>query len=106
KTNEVFVADGYNNRRVIVFDADTGVFKRQWGAYGEKPEDNAPRTRVYEGQGPPSVQPSAWNSNFKRRVGLCCRSSEQPSPSVHARRPVREGRFYRAENFVKRRHRV
>ncbi len=25
KTNEVFVADGYGNRRVIVFDADTGV---------------------------------------------------------------------------------
>ena len=53
KTNEVFVADGYNNRRVIVFDADTGAFKRQWGAYGNKPDDNAPRTRVYEGQGSP-----------------------------------------------------
>ena len=53
KTNEVFVADGYNNRRVIVFDADSGAFKRQWGAYGNKPDDNAPRTRVYEGQGSP-----------------------------------------------------
>src|SRR5215470_17987807 len=53
KTNEVFVADGYNNRRVIVFDADTGTFKRQWGAYGNTPDDNAPRTRVYEGQGSP-----------------------------------------------------
>ena len=46
KTNEVFVADGYNNRRVIVFDADTGAFKRMWGAYGNKPDDNAPRTRL------------------------------------------------------------
>ena len=27
KTNEVYVADGYGNRRVIVFDADTGAFK-------------------------------------------------------------------------------
>jgi hypothetical protein len=53
KTNEVFVADGYNNRRVIVFDGDTGAFKRQWGAYGNKPDDNAPRTRVYEGNGSP-----------------------------------------------------
>jgi DNA-binding beta-propeller fold protein YncE len=34
KANEVFVADGYGNRRVIVFDADTGAFKRQWGAFG------------------------------------------------------------------------
>ncbi len=53
KTNELFVADGYNNRRVIVFDADTRAFKRQWGAYGNTPDDNAPRTRVYEGSGSP-----------------------------------------------------
>ena len=33
KTNEVFISDGYINRRVIVFDADTGAFKRLWGAY-------------------------------------------------------------------------
>ena len=39
KTNEVFVADGYGNRRVIVFDADTGAFKRQWGAFGNAPQD-------------------------------------------------------------------
>jgi len=38
-TNEVFVADGYGNRRVVVMDADTGKFKRYWGAYGNKPED-------------------------------------------------------------------
>ena len=39
KTNEAFVADGYGNRRVIVFDADTGAFKRQWGAFGNTPID-------------------------------------------------------------------
>lgn len=38
-TNEIFVADGYANNRVIVFDADTGEFKRMWGAYGEPPTD-------------------------------------------------------------------
>ena len=42
KTNELFVADGYGNRRVIVFDADTGKFKRMWGAFGNKPTDEAP----------------------------------------------------------------
>jgi len=36
-TNEVFVADGYGNHRVIVFDADTGAFKRMWGAFGKPP---------------------------------------------------------------------
>jgi hypothetical protein len=39
KTNEVFVADGYINRRVIVFDATTGAFKRMWGAFGNAPVD-------------------------------------------------------------------
>jgi DNA-binding beta-propeller fold protein YncE len=39
KTNEVFVADGYINRRVIVFDADSGAFKRMWGAFGNAPMD-------------------------------------------------------------------
>ena len=38
-TNEVYVADGYSNHRVIVLDADTFAFKRMWGAYGNKPDD-------------------------------------------------------------------
>src|SRR4051794_4795300 len=37
RTNELFVADGYGNHRVIVFDADTGAFKRTWGAFGKRP---------------------------------------------------------------------
>ncbi len=39
QTNEVYVADGYANHRVIVFDAETGKYKRHWGAYGNKPDD-------------------------------------------------------------------
>jgi DNA-binding beta-propeller fold protein YncE len=41
KTNELYVADGYGNRRVIVYDADTLAFKRMWGAFGKPPEDDA-----------------------------------------------------------------
>jgi DNA-binding beta-propeller fold protein YncE len=37
--NEVFVADGYGNRRVVVFDGETGAYLRHWGAYGERPDD-------------------------------------------------------------------
>ncbi len=44
-TNEVFVSDGYINRRVIVFDADTGAFKRMWGAYGNIPVDSPDQLR-------------------------------------------------------------
>ena len=29
--NEVFVADGYGNRRVAVFDSETGAYKRHSG---------------------------------------------------------------------------
>jgi DNA-binding beta-propeller fold protein YncE len=52
KTNEVFVSDGYTNRRVIVFDADTGKYKRHWGAYGKRPDDAAPKTRTFSGPAP------------------------------------------------------
>ena len=51
-TSEVYVADGYGNRRVIVFDADTGAYKRHWGAYGNTPDDTVPFS--YTGAGPPS----------------------------------------------------
>lgn len=52
KTNEVFVADGYGNRRIIVFDADTGAFKRMWGAFGNQPSDEAPAEEPERGDGP------------------------------------------------------
>jgi DNA-binding beta-propeller fold protein YncE len=38
-TNELYVADGYVNHRIIVFDASTGAYKRHWGAYGRRPDD-------------------------------------------------------------------
>src|SRR5437588_2009321 len=38
-TDELYVADGYGNHRVIVYDAETGKYKRHWGAYANKPED-------------------------------------------------------------------
>jgi DNA-binding beta-propeller fold protein YncE len=39
--NEIYVADGYFGRRVIVFDSETGAYKRHWGAYGRPPVDGA-----------------------------------------------------------------
>jgi DNA-binding beta-propeller fold protein YncE len=40
QANEIYVSDGYANHRVTVFDADTGAYKRHWGAYGKKPQDD------------------------------------------------------------------
>jgi len=51
---EVFAADGYANRRVAVFDAETGAYERHWGAYGNKPSDE--KTPRYDPAAPPSRQ--------------------------------------------------
>jgi len=37
RAKEVYAADGYGNKRVIVFDSETGKFKRMWGAFGNPP---------------------------------------------------------------------
>jgi sugar lactone lactonase YvrE len=42
--NEVFIADGYGNRRIIVFDGASGRYLRHWGAYGKRPEDPPARS--------------------------------------------------------------
>jgi DNA-binding beta-propeller fold protein YncE len=52
--NEVYVADGYGNRRVIVYDADTGAYKRHWGAYGNVPDDTD--LGPYDPNAPPAQQ--------------------------------------------------
>ncbi len=54
---EIYVADGYGNHRVIVFDVNTGAFKRMWGAYGKPPTDE--KLPPYR----PDAAPSAQFSN-------------------------------------------
>ncbi len=45
---DVYISDGYTNRRAIVFDANTGEYRRHWSAYGNPPDDAAqpPFTRA------------------------------------------------------------
>ena len=54
KANEAYIADGYGNKRVAVIDADTGKFKRYWGAYGNKPDDTD--LGKYDPEAPPAPQ--------------------------------------------------
>jgi DNA-binding beta-propeller fold protein YncE len=49
--NELYVADGYGNRRIVVFDATTLAYKRHWGAYGERPQDD--KLPAYDPKGLP-----------------------------------------------------
>ena len=41
KTNRLYVADGYGNRRILIVDADTGKYIGHFGAYGNNPVDDA-----------------------------------------------------------------
>jgi DNA-binding beta-propeller fold protein YncE len=52
--NEMYVADGYGHRRVIVLDTATGKYKRHWGAYGARPSDEP--MPAYNPKNPPSKQ--------------------------------------------------
>jgi DNA-binding beta-propeller fold protein YncE len=54
KENEAYISDGYGNKRVAVIDADTGKFKRYWGAYGNKPSDMS--LGRYDPDAPPAQQ--------------------------------------------------
>ncbi len=56
-TNEVFVADGYRNRRVVVFDGETGAYLRHWGAYGEPPDDD-----ILTRRGTPDAPPRQFST--------------------------------------------
>jgi DNA-binding beta-propeller fold protein YncE len=54
RANEAYLADGYLNKRVAVIDAETGAFKRYWGAYGNKPDDT--NFGTYDPDAPPLQQ--------------------------------------------------
>jgi DNA-binding beta-propeller fold protein YncE len=54
EAHEVYIADGYLNKRVAVYDADKGTFKRLWGAYGNPPHDADPG--AYNPAAPPDQQ--------------------------------------------------
>lgn len=50
QTNELFVSDGYGNKRIIVFDADTGDYQRMWGAFGNEPMDDPAEGELGDGE--------------------------------------------------------
>ena len=69
--NEVFVADGYGNRRIIVFDGATGKYLRHWGAYGKRPEDPAPQGALGAGaSGVNEAVPAAPAAQFRVPHGI------------------------------------
>jgi len=68
EAGEVYVADGYGNRRLIVFDVETGEYKRHWGAYGRRPDDTAPHRRVPFVWSPDDPRPQQFNTAHTVRI--------------------------------------
>jgi hypothetical protein len=60
KTNLMYIADGYGNRRVLIVDAATGKYVGHFGAYGQNPVEgeNGGGADVGEGAG-------SWPADFK-----------------------------------------
>ena len=77
QANEVFVADT-GNRRIVVFDAGTGAYKRHWGAYGSKPDGTDPG--AYDPAAAPAKQfraPSCVEISNDGMVYVCDRLSNR-----------------------------
>jgi len=66
ETNEVYISDGYGNRRIIVFDASTGEYKRHWGAYVFDRETGEPVWPMEERSVPKSDVPGEITSPTQR----------------------------------------
>ncbi len=45
-TNRLYVADGYGNRRILIIDAETGLYEGHFGAYGQNPVDDPDGTDI------------------------------------------------------------
>jgi DNA-binding beta-propeller fold protein YncE len=88
---ELYVADGYVNHRVIVFDSLTGAYKRHWGAYGKRPDDS-----YYTNTG--ERLPSPFSGAVQQENRPSQYDPDGPPPPqfriVHAVRIARDGLVY------------
>ena len=89
--NELYVADGYVNHRVIVFDATTGAYKRHWGAYGKRPDDS-----YFTGAGEKLPSPFSGAVQHENKPSQYDPAGPPPPQFriVHAVRIARDGLVY------------
>jgi DNA-binding beta-propeller fold protein YncE len=94
--HEVYVADGYGNRRVIVFDTETGAFKRMWSAFGSQPPNEpGPAPRVDGAPFTPESGPGPYAFNGVHGVEIARDGRVYVSDRVNQRIQVftRQGRY-------------
>ncbi len=90
--NEIYVADGYGNRRIIVFDSKTGAYKRHWGAAG---------TRTPHDDKLPAYTPAAASQSSFNNPVHCVRLSNDGMVYVCDRTHNRIQVFRKDGSFVK-----
>jgi DNA-binding beta-propeller fold protein YncE len=101
---EVYVADGYVNRRLIVLDSETGAFKRMWSAFGAPPPNQAgPPPRAVGTPAPPLVGEGDAAFNGVHGVEIARDGTVYVSDRLNQRIQAftREGRYLR-QAFVDR----
>jgi hypothetical protein len=108
--HEVYIADGYLNSRVMVYDSDNGNFKRGWGAYGiglgeianpPEPKGEAASTLGhYVREGPDYVPGEAPEKQFRTPVH-CVHLSADGLVYVCDRRNDRIQVFTKQGRFLK-----
>lgn len=98
KTNEVFVADGYGNRRIIVFDANTGAFKRMWGGSGQPPIDPPPPAPRGTGPAPAPAAPGQCGTLLTSTAA----APEVFTGPVHSVKVSNDGQVYVADRSSRR----
>jgi DNA-binding beta-propeller fold protein YncE len=104
KTNELFIADGYGNRRVLVLDADTFSFKRLWGAFGKPPVDDA-NSGGPGASGGPARQPgqaAAGATNVPKALDADGHGPDQFASPVHGVLVSNDGIVYVADRANRR----
>jgi DNA-binding beta-propeller fold protein YncE len=87
KTRELFVADGYANRRLLVLDAETLTFKRMWGAFGRQP--------------PPTLGRGVASKDLNRAATTAAKGPDVFN-TVHAVRVSNDGLVYVADRNYRR----
>ena len=101
--HEIFIADGYINSRIVVYDSETGAFKRGWGAYGMPlSEIDNGKTPKYDPNAPPPKQfigPLIGLVISEDGLVYVRRSRGGPRASLHEGRQVREGVPDSSEDF-------
>ena len=109
KTNDIFVSDGYINKRVIVFDKNTGAFKRMWGAFGNVPMDSPDQLKnartVPQPRPARAAAPAAEGEAGAGRAAPPCCTDPGPQQfvgAVHGIKVSNDGMVYVADRSANR----